>query len=98
MAGNLNATGLISLVGLIAISPGLLFAAGPVTLDQVISRESPLLDCSRARLTVGRDGRAYLASTAQGKGFVLRLSLDGRKNRAAKSFTPSTMPPPTRAA
>ena len=46
-------------------------------LDRVISRESPLLNCRTARLTVGRDGMIYLASGADGKGYVLRMARDG---------------------
>ena len=48
-------------------------SAGPVELEQVVSREHPLLQIERAMLRVGRDGRVYLASNE----YVLRIERDG---------------------
>lgn len=53
--------------------------AADVTLEQVISRESPLFRCQLARMAVGRDGFVYLTDDKGGKGFCLRLSRDGKQ-------------------
>lgn len=46
------------------------------TLDNVISRENPKFHATQVVLTVGRDGKVYLASN-DNPGYVLRLALDG---------------------
>ncbi len=56
---------------------GLLSTAQAVSLEQVISREEPTFDVARARLTVGRDGMAYLCSGGNNS-YLLRLSRDGK--------------------
>lgn len=49
-----------------------------VTLEQIVSREDPRFQCSRATLAIGRDGLVYLANIDAGNdGFMLRLTLDG---------------------
>src|SRR5262245_59782494 len=57
-------------------------------LEQVISHEHPLFKPGEAHLTVGRDGRVYLAnlgvSGPRPYGFVLRLSRDGKEKVGAE--------------
>jgi outer membrane protein assembly factor BamB len=74
------------LLGLLALSvPGRGVA---VELEQVISHEHPLFNPREAHLTVGRDGRAYLAcwgtSGGRHQGFVLRLGRDGEDKVGAE--------------
>src|SRR5262249_46136194 len=61
---------------------GLLLLAAPlsaeVRVEQVLHREHPAFRVSSARLTVGKDGRVYLASPGNGEGYVLRLDRDGK--------------------
>jgi hypothetical protein len=56
--------------------------AAAVELEQVVTHENPLFKPTEAHLTVGRDGKAYLANWgmtgARPYGFVLRLGRDGR--------------------
>src|SRR5688572_27961607 len=47
----------------------------PVTLQQIISRENPRFSAD-SRMTVGRDGRVYLA-TGGNDSYVLRFERDG---------------------
>src|SRR5438309_4504158 len=51
--------------------------AAEVSLEQVISREHPSFRPSVARLTIGRDGKVYLASPGNQGGYILRLDRDG---------------------
>src|SRR5437899_569390 len=53
-----------------------LFAAD-VVLEQIVLREHPSFRPSVARLTVGRDGKVYLASPGNQGGCILRLDRDG---------------------
>lgn len=48
-------------------------------LEQIVSREHPNFVPVRARLTVGRDGKVYLAANGSAGGYVLRVNLDGRE-------------------
>jgi outer membrane protein assembly factor BamB len=72
---------------------GLLVVAAPfpgqaVELEQVITHETPLFKPREARLTVGRDGRVYLANWgmtgARPYGFVLRLDREGKEKVGAE--------------
>src|SRR5437762_1841115 len=60
---------------LLFLSPAL--AVADVSLERIISREHPAFDARTARLTVGRDGRVYLASGGNATCYVLRLDRDG---------------------
>ena len=55
--------------------------ARAVTLEQTISRETPLHDNAAAEMTVGRDGMIYLSSRASGQynGYVVRMTRDGKE-------------------
>ncbi|MGA2032769.1 MAG: hypothetical protein ABSG68_10960 [Thermoguttaceae bacterium] len=53
-------------------------AVAPLKLQQIISREDPIFNCERARLTIGRDGMVYLTSAGQDCGYILRVSRDGQ--------------------
>ena len=58
-----------------------------VTLEQVILHEHPLFKPREAHLTVGRDGRVYLACwgvSATPYGYVMRLSRDGKDRFGAE--------------
>src|SRR5262245_17407859 len=69
-----------------------LVLAGPprglaAELEQVISHEHPLFKPREAHLTVGRDGRVYLACwgvSATPYGYVMRLSRDGKERSGAE--------------
>ncbi len=52
-------------------------SAAEIKLEQIISRENPAFQCENAGMTVGRDGRVYLASGGT-PSFVMRLDRDGR--------------------
>ena len=55
--------------------------AHAVTLERIVSREDPKLDCAAAVMTVGLDGQVCLASSVGAgrgdMGYVLRVSRDG---------------------
>jgi hypothetical protein len=57
--------------------------AGEIKLEQIVSREDPAFRCAGARLSVGRNGRVYIASNAAA-GFVLRLDRDGFHKAGAR--------------
>ncbi len=48
-----------------------------VELRQIVSREHPVFVGTGHGLAVGRDGSTYVYNSADGKGYVLRVSLDG---------------------
>src|SRR5258708_3925947 len=66
---------LLALLAIVCASP-----AAPVALEQVVYREHPAFKPADARLTVGRDGKVYLASGGNATSYVLRVDRDG-KNR-----------------
>jgi outer membrane protein assembly factor BamB len=56
-------------------------------LEQVVTHEHPLFKPREARLTVGRDGRVYLANwgvSSRPYGFVLRLDREGKDRVGAE--------------
>src|SRR5262249_49834558 len=62
-------------------------ASRAVTLEQVILHEHPLFKPREAPLTVGRDGRVYMACwgvSATPYGYVMRLSRDGKDRFGAE--------------
>ena len=48
-----------------------------VTLEQVISHENPLFNCTDALLAVGQDGLVYVYNSGQPAGYVIRVSPGG---------------------
>jgi outer membrane protein assembly factor BamB len=72
----------------VALLAALSSARAAVELEQVITHESPLFKPAEAHLTVGRDGRVYLACVGNGAsgpyGFVLRLGRDGKDKFGAE--------------
>src|SRR5262249_62227644 len=75
------------LLGLLALSiPG---RGAAVELEQVVSHEHPFFKPQEARLTVGRDGRVYLAMDGKSGrlfGFVLRMGRTGEDRFGAEVF------------
>lgn len=54
-----------------------------VTLETVISREHPQFNCSRAILSIGRDGKVYISSNG---GFAIRIDRDGANQNGAPGW------------
>ncbi len=50
-----------------------------IVLEQLVSREHPSCDIRNSKLSIGLDGRVYLASSS----YVLRLDRDGRNRRGS---------------
>src|SRR5262249_41649890 len=74
------------LLGLLALSvPG---RGAPVELEQVITHEHPFFKPREAHLTIGRDGKVYLAgwglTAGRPYGFVLRISREGKDTFGAE--------------
>ena len=61
------------------LSAALFCPAHAVTLEQVISRESPLYSNRDSELTVGRDGMVYLHSQVIYNGYAVRLTREGNE-------------------
>src|SRR5262249_61806812 len=73
----------------VLLSLGLPGRAPAADLEQVISHEHPFFKPPEARLTVGRDGRVYLAvdgKSGRVYGFVLRLTREGKEKFGAEVF------------
>ncbi len=71
-------------LGVIAFSMILPFQLmGEVNLEKIISREDSRFDCEKSIMTLGRDGKIYLATNAN-PGYVLRVNLDGEKRFGAE--------------
>src|SRR5262249_27723338 len=73
----------------VLLSLGLPGRAPAADLEQVISHEHPFFKPPEARLTVGRDGRVYLAvdgKSGRVYGFVLRLTREGKEKFGAEGF------------
>src|SRR5688572_25649780 len=66
---------------LLTLVIGLPFVARATTLEQIVPREHPDFDTTRATMEIGRDGLVYLTSTNNLKGYVLRLSRSGEERR-----------------
>ena len=84
-----HALGLVSLIAVLHLLPvsapaGEMGGDGtrcePVLLTQVISREHPALEGTGQRLSIGRDGKVYVASGD----YVLRLNRDGSGRLGSK--------------
>lgn len=57
--------------------------ATAVEITQVVSRENPLFQGTGKAMSVGHDGFVYVASGKKNKGFVLRVSRDGKQRFGA---------------
>jgi hypothetical protein len=75
----------VRILFVLLLLPGRIVAAD---LEQVISHENPLFKPREAHLTVGRDGRVYLAGVGLAgghpSGFVLRMSREGADKYGAE--------------
>ena len=59
--------------------------ATAVEITQVVSRENPLFQGTGKAMSVGHDGFVYVASGKNNKGFVLRVSRDGKQRFGAQT-------------
>ncbi len=67
----------LGLTGLFVLMLATTGRGAEVVLEQILQREHPAFHPAEARLTVGKDGKVYLASGGNATSFILRLDRDG---------------------